>query len=182
MFFGCRFSHHNVLHTNVYLKEMDTHELLHKKSFHPKHTFEGILKLQLTRFLTICNNMEDFHEATSVLFKVLREKLHHSGRFLRQIKAKFLRNYWQPGITYDTIGAALKYKSRRCQCCLYLEEKKSHFSNDGFDFPIFGRLNYFSKDIIYIIECTACGDNPQAGITNNMSACCCVILWDCRTM
>ena len=28
-----------------------------------KHTFEGILKKQIIRFLTIYNNMEDFHES-----------------------------------------------------------------------------------------------------------------------
>ena len=78
------------------------------KVFSPKNTFEGILKSQLIRFLNICNNMEDFHEATSILFKVRREKRNYSGRFLRQIKTKFFRNYRQPGITYDPIGAALK--------------------------------------------------------------------------
>ena len=133
------------------------HELLHEKSFHPKHTFESILKPQLIRFLTICNNMEDFLEATSILFKVLRDKRHYSGRFLRQVKARFLRNYRQPGNTLDPIGDALKCKSRRCQCFLYLDEK-SDCSNDDFDFPIFGGLNCLSKNIIYIIECKAYGD------------------------
>ena len=101
--------------------------------------------------------MDDFHEATSILFKVLREKRHYSGRFLRQVKARFLRNYRQPGNTLDPVGAALKCKSSRCQCCLYLDEK-SHFRNDYFDFPIFGGLNCLSKNTIYIIECKACGD------------------------
>ena len=48
-------------------------------------------------------------------------------------------------------------KSRRCQCCLYLDEK-SHSSNDGLDFPIFGGLNCLSKNIIHIIQHKACGD------------------------
>ena len=136
--------------------------LMHKKSFHPKHTFEGILKSQLIRFLTICNNMEDFHEATSILLKAHREKRHYSGRFLRQVKSRFLRNYRQLGNTLDPIGAALKCKSRRCQCCLYLDEK-SHSSNDDSDVPIFGGLNCLSKNIIYIIECKACGDKYVGG-------------------
>ena len=72
------FSNHNILDTKVYFKETDMHGLLHKQSFHPKYTFEGILKSQLIRLLTICNNMEDFHEATSILFKVLRGKRHNS--------------------------------------------------------------------------------------------------------
>ena len=69
IFKGSGFFNHNILDTKVYFKETNTHELLHKKSFNPKRTFQGILKLQLIRFLTICNNMEDFHEATSILFK-----------------------------------------------------------------------------------------------------------------
>ena len=66
------------------------------------------------------------------------------------------QNYRQPGNTLVPIGDVLKCKSRRCQCCLYLDEK-SHFSNDDFDFPIFGGLNGLLKNIIYIIECKACG-------------------------
>ena len=54
----------------------------------------------------------------------------------------------------DPIGAALKCKSR-CQCCFNLEEK-SHFTNDDFDFPIFGGLDCFSKNIIYHLY--HCGD------------------------
>ena len=37
IFTGSGFSNHNILDTKVYYKETDTHELLHKKYFHPKH-------------------------------------------------------------------------------------------------------------------------------------------------
>ena len=46
---------------------------------------------------------------------------------INPILLTYLRNYQLPGITYDPIGDALKCKSRRYQCCLYLDEK-SHFS------------------------------------------------------
>ena len=151
IFKGSGFSYHNIPDTKVYCKET-THELLNKKSFHSKHTFEAILKSQFIRFLNICNNMQDFHEAMSILFKVLREKRHYSSRFLREVKARFLRNYRQAGNPLDSIVCALTCKSIRCQCCLYLVEK-SHFSNDDFDFPIFGGLNCLSKNVI--IECKA---------------------------
>ena len=36
------FSNHNTLDTEVYFKETDTHELLHRKVFSSKHTFDGI--------------------------------------------------------------------------------------------------------------------------------------------
>ena len=52
----------------------------------------------------------------------------------------------------------LKCKSRRCRGCLYFEEK-SHFSNDDSDFPILGGwIKLLFENIIYIIECRACGD------------------------
>ena len=51
----------------------------------------------------------------------------------------------------------ISIEPNRRQCCLYLDEK-SHFSNDDFDFPIFGGLHCLSTNIIYIIECKACGD------------------------
>jgi len=35
------------LQSRVYFKPTDTHQLLHKDSFHPKHTTKGILKSQL---------------------------------------------------------------------------------------------------------------------------------------
>ena len=41
---------------------------------------------------------------------------------------------------------------------VFIWRNKSHFSNDDFDFPIFGGLICFSKNIIYIIECKACGN------------------------
>ena len=91
IFKGCRFSHHNVLDTKVYCKETGTHKFLHKQYFHNKKMFNVILKSQLIRFLTICNNVEDFLEATLIFFKVLREKRHFSGRLIDKLD-KLKRN------------------------------------------------------------------------------------------
>ena len=89
IFKGSGFSNHNILDTKAYFIETDTYGLLHYKSFYPKHTFEGTLKSQHIRFLTICNNMEDLHEATSIQFKVVRGKRYFLSRFLRQVNARF---------------------------------------------------------------------------------------------
>ena len=43
-------AHVGKLVTKVYFKPTDTHALLHKASFHPQHTFRGIVKSQLIRF------------------------------------------------------------------------------------------------------------------------------------
>ena len=50
----------------------DTHALLHKESFHPRHTFRGIVKSQLLRFHRICTREEDFEQAVRILFKALQ--------------------------------------------------------------------------------------------------------------
>ena len=54
IFQGSGFSNHNILDIKVHFKDPDIHELLHKKSFHPKHSFEGIFKSLLIRFLAMC--------------------------------------------------------------------------------------------------------------------------------
>ena len=75
------------LATKVYFKETDRHALLHKTSFHPKHTFGGVIKSQLIRFQRICTYPHHTEEATRVLFSALLPR-GYSRRFLRTIKAE----------------------------------------------------------------------------------------------
>ena len=155
VFKGNRFSNHNILDTKVYFKPTDTHQLLDRHSFHPQHTFDGIVKSQLIRFLRICCNMEDFHDACSKLFTALREHRHYSARHLRSIKSRFLQNYHHSGEYDDPRGAALKCQKPRCECCLRIKETSYHSGEDG-DYPIVGGMNCQSKNLIYVIECQKC--------------------------
>lgn len=70
------------LDIKVYFKTTDTHALLYKTSFHPKHTFRGVVKSQILRFKRICTREEDFKEATRILFKALQER-GYTRSFLR---------------------------------------------------------------------------------------------------
>ena len=153
VFKGNRFSYHNILDTKVYCKVTDTHELLDTNSWHPNHVFKGIVKSQLIRYRLICNNMSDFHNATSKLFKVLRERRHYSARFLRKIKSEFLSRYHCRGDTEDPSGASMKCSNKNCTCCLYIEET-SYIGET--EIPINGRMDCTSKNVIYVIECTKC--------------------------
>ena len=58
----------NSLLTKVYFKPTDIHQLLDKTSFHPKHTFSGILKSQITKFYRICSEPSKFETAWSILY------------------------------------------------------------------------------------------------------------------
>uniref|UniRef100_A0A1A8PCG2 Helix-turn-helix domain-containing protein n=1 Tax=Nothobranchius pienaari TaxID=704102 RepID=A0A1A8PCG2_9TELE len=69
---------------HTFLQIKDSHALLHKHSFHPPHTFRGIVRAQLLRFRRICSRADDFHEATGTLFAVLRKR-GYSRSFLRRI-------------------------------------------------------------------------------------------------
>ena len=73
------------LATRVFFKETDRHALLHKQSFHPRHTFKGLIKAQLIRFHRICTFKKHVEEATKTLFNALYPR-GYSKRFLRTIK------------------------------------------------------------------------------------------------
>ena len=91
LFKGERFKTLGHIDTKVYFKPTDTHQLLHKQSFHPKHTFSGILKSQILRFDRICSSPRDLEATCEILFKSLRDR-GYSKRYLRSIKNKTLRN------------------------------------------------------------------------------------------
>lgn len=82
VFKGPSFFQTNKLDIKVYFKPTDTHALLHKSSFHPKHTFKGIVKSQLLRFHRICTLQTDFKEAVRILFTALKSR-GYSRIFLR---------------------------------------------------------------------------------------------------
>lgn len=79
---GPLFLENNKLDIKVYFKKTDTHALLYRTSFHPRHTFRGLIKSQLLRFDRICTQRQDFWEAVKILFGTLRQR-GYSRSFLR---------------------------------------------------------------------------------------------------
>lgn len=63
-----------ILKTRTYFKNTDTHQLLHTKSFHPKHTFKGIIKSQLIRFKRLSSTVDDYISSCKILFHYLRDR------------------------------------------------------------------------------------------------------------
>ena len=85
---GPSFNSTNLFDTKVFFKPTDTHALLFKNSFHPKHTFQGIVKSQLIRFDRICSRREDFRDAVSILFWALKPR-GYTRSFLRDCLSTF---------------------------------------------------------------------------------------------
>jgi len=72
------------LQTKVYFKPTDTHQLLHRKSFHPTHTFTGIVKSQFIRFKRISSTIHDYNQASSTLIHTLHNRGYSLKTLLRQ--------------------------------------------------------------------------------------------------
>lgn len=110
---GPEFGNSHKLDIRVHFKVTDTHALLYATSFHPKHTFRGIVKSQLLRFKRICTRDEDFIRTVRVLFKALTQR-GYSRSFLRHCFKTFeLRkerghgNFIPLITTYSSIGNIL---------------------------------------------------------------------------
>lgn len=86
---GPQFHTTGQLDIKVYFKDTDTHALLYKNSFHPKHTYRGLIKSQLLRFHRICTQKTEFIKATKTLFAALKQR-GYSRPFLRQCYKTFL--------------------------------------------------------------------------------------------
>ena len=150
------------LQTKVYFKPTDTHQLLHKQSFHPKHTFSGIIKSQIIRYFKLSSNTEDFHESCNILFKALHHR-HYSKRFLRHIKTQTLRliRRAKDQEPMDIPGHSATGSSRcggnKCETCPYIEQC-NNFEGQRQDihYPILSNLNCSTRNIIYLVTCTLC--------------------------
>ena len=155
IFKGNRFNEVGILDTKVYFKPTDTHELLHKESFHPKHTFPGIIKSQIMRFHRICNNKVDFDEACTILFTSLRSR-HYSNRFLRGIKSKTLMDIqvklelWGP-----QNGRVGPCGGKRCQTCKFVP-KTNYIMNGTHKIKFNQTMDCNSTNVIYLIHCSHC--------------------------
>ena len=90
LFKGKRFQSKGLIDIKVYFKPTDSDQVLDKPSFHPKHTFSGILKSQIIRYDRISSDPQDLENACDILCKSLRER-GYNKRYLRSIKNKTLQ-------------------------------------------------------------------------------------------
>lgn len=87
VFFQPSNTSHTKLLTKVFFKAAYIRALLHKSSYHPKHTFKGI-KSQIIRFHRLSSS-SDFSNSVSILFTALQSRK-YSKRFLRSLKNQTL--------------------------------------------------------------------------------------------
>ena len=148
IFKGQRFTKYQRLDTKVFFKPTDTHQLLHKSSYHPKHTFRSLIKSQIIRFHRICNNESDFDNACTILFSALKFR-GYSKRFLRTIKSQTL-------LDMKPSAKSEKCHIENCPTCPHLLETSSILTNKKKTVFLRENLNCRTEGVIYAIKCTNC--------------------------
>ena len=71
-------------HLSFLFKDTDWDALLHEQSFHPKHTFKGLIKAQLICFYHSCTYSQDIEEATYIIFNALLPHGYSESEYIKQ--------------------------------------------------------------------------------------------------
>ena len=155
------------LDTKLYRKPTDTLELLHMDSYHPKHTFRGIIKSQILRFHRLCTEETHFNEAFEQLVKALTPR-GYTKTFLLDIKKDTLRELENPALKrrdpmrYLLQDPPVTLQSRscgsgHCHACLHLETNTSFRSSVTEEiYPIQHQMDCNTKGVIYLVTCDKC--------------------------
>jgi hypothetical protein len=162
----------NKLLSKIYFKSTDNHQMLHKNSFHPKHTFKGLLRSQVMRFFRICSKYTDFDDAWHIFYQALRKR-NYSKRWLRGIKSKTVRemqiNQRLSSMCFPTTSS---WGSKPCGVipCMTCEII-SHCSNirssfTGSSYGILGNIDCSTSNVIYSYQCRLC-DKQYVGETGS---------------
>ena len=158
--------------SKVYFKPTDTHQLLHKDSFHPKHTFSGIVKSQITRFYRLCSNASDFEAAWQILYQAL-SKRSYSKRWLRKLKIETLQKLKHKIVPYPIPTPSTRKtgffscKTIRCLTCPIITDCHNFDSFvTEFNYPITTYLDCSTTNLIYLYTCLHCS-KQYVGETGN---------------
>ena len=153
----------------VFFKPTDSHQHLHCESFHPHHTFKGIVKSQIIRFHRNSSNKQNSNEACSVLFSALKLR-GYSTRFLRKIKSTEpykpykIRHNLPPRI--DT-GSSTICNKTRCKLHNIIKTQTTFKSQQTkTEYEIRTDLNCDSVNVVYLIACNLC-KKQYVGQTQN---------------
>lgn len=160
---GKKFNESGCFDTKVFFKPTDSHALLHKKSYHPKHTFSGIIKSQLIRFARICNNVEDYHEACATLFQALGNR-GYANRFLRQIKSTVTPHYF-PG---PRVTGMRPCGSARCSICLWVNTSTHLQIATGENIRLTAQGTCQTPAAVYVLACRKCPGLLYVGQTTDL--------------
>jgi hypothetical protein len=141
---------------SVYFKPTDSRQLLNPDSFHPRHTFKGVIKSQFLRYARRCTLKEDFDLASSSLMGILK-KQGHTVRSIRDVKKSALTQLgyyidcrWEFGFQHCNLDCRLcTHYGQFGQVCPGSNSTKMVYK-------ISQKLNCESSNAVYAILCRKC--------------------------
>lgn len=151
---GPQFQLSGILDTKTFLKPTDTQELLHKKSFHPQHTFKGILKSQTLRYHRNSSNTTSLHNSILQLHSVLKTR-GYTTTFLNKIKRQTLHQIHNKNQNTHTNTTLSHCNTPTCSINKYFNPNPTvtHLNNT---YTTTQPLSCESSNLIYSIQCFLC--------------------------
>ena len=144
----------NSICTKIFFKESDNHNVLHPSSFHPAHTFKGIIKAQILRFIRLSSFHKDFHASFRILKKALIIK-GYSRTLIRKCKSEAFQLV---GLSSNSmIAGCTPCTHKQCNICKYINNIKFIQGNNfNSQFLIAQNTSCNTNNCIYSIHCTFC--------------------------
>ena len=146
--------------TKVYVKPTDTHELLHKTSYHPRHTFRGIVKSQFQRFWRICTQREDFDDSVNSLIDVLLTR-GYNLKFLRRILWETVEGMDNQSFSTSPCNGS------GCTLCKHLSPRTTSLKTATTTVKLRSHGDCGTTDCIYALSCDQC-HKTYVGQTRNL--------------
>ena len=173
--------HPTRIQTKIYHKPTDTMQLLHKSSFHPHHTFSGLIKSQIICFHRLSFQHENFLHSWKELVNVLDSRGYKNGSlmpFSRELGLNFPsppcpKPPLHPG-PHPILCQIPTYKPQAapcrrppCKVCSYIHPTTTFSSTVTKQiFPIPSPMSCSSTGIIYLVTCDTCS-LQYVGMTKN---------------
>lgn len=148
----------NKLATKLYSKPTDNHKLLHPQSFHPSHTFKGIIKAQILRYIKISSTHCDFQHSYTTLKHSLTQ-IGYTRNQIRRSKQEALQS--TACSLQNMITGCAPCNKKLCQTCQHMNTTQTIYGNFSSDlYLITQNTSCHTRNCIYAIHCSLCTHIP----------------------
>lgn len=118
----------------VYFKPTDTRQLLHYRSYHPKHTHRGVLLSQIIRYQRLCCRQTDVEAAINSLFEICARNGYPQS-LMSEVKQEALTRGSQLAdksnlATTSVLPLVIQYDDRLTEIPAWIHEKWETFLDE----------------------------------------------------
>lgn len=163
------FKSSNNICTKIFFKESTNLQLLNPKSYHPSHTFKGIIKAQILRYIRLSSTYTDFQHSYKTLKHSLLQ-IGYSRSLLRNCKS--LSFNCTACSTESMITGCKRCDNYRCHICTHINTTRSIQGNAPNCLHLITQnTNCNTRNCIYTIHCTLCSHISTLYVGETKKAC-----------